>query len=57
MEAVHKLTETIEQARSSLSPSQLKKLRKKRGKLVQQVGVRVYVVCWRQTLRYLLHVA
>jgi hypothetical protein len=38
MEAVQKLNQTLEELRSTLSPSQLKKLRKKRGKLMVQVG-------------------
>lgn len=37
MDALQELNETIEHVRSSLSPSQLKKLRKKRAKLLQQV--------------------
>jgi hypothetical protein len=37
MDALQQLTEQIEQCRAALTPGQLKKLRKKRAKLVQQV--------------------
>lgn len=37
MDAVQEVNQLIEEHRSTLSPNQLKRLRKKRGKLMQQV--------------------